>query len=201
GVAGVRGGWGGRGGGGGQGEVWRRAVFDCCKWNTQVEGRPLFCPFPLILDSAAWDQVARLASELARETLTAERELLRRPDLHGRLGLSPTLRRCLQRVCGEDCTAGELRVLRFDFHWTRDGWRISEANPDVAGGFVEASGVTQLLAACYPGCQDSGDPAGVLGEAVHRRCGAGGRAGLLHLSIYSEDRQTMLYLARRLEEC
>ena len=46
----------------------RRAVFDCCKWNTQVEGRPLFCPFPLILDGPAWDQVARLASELARET-------------------------------------------------------------------------------------------------------------------------------------
>jgi nucleoside-diphosphate-sugar epimerase/glutathionylspermidine synthase len=182
------------------GRLLRRAVFDCFKWNTQVEGQPLFCPFPLILDGAAWDQVARLASELARETLTAEGELLRRPDLHGQLGLPRALRRCLQRVGGEGCTAGELRVLRFDFHWTPDGWRISEANTDVAGGFVEASGVTQLLAACYPDCHDSGDPAGVLGEAVHRRCGAGGRAGLLYLSVYSEDHQTMLYLARRLEE-
>jgi glutathionylspermidine synthase len=178
----------------------RRAVFDCCKWNTQVEGRPLFCPFPLILDGPAWDQVARLASELARETLTAEEELLQRPDLHVQLGLPRALRRCLQQVRDKSCTTGELRVLRFDFHWTPEGWRISEANTDVAGGFIEASGVTQLLAACDPGCHASGDPAGVLSEAVHRRCGAGGRAGLLHLSVYSEDRQTMVYLARRLEE-
>jgi glutathionylspermidine synthase len=106
----------------------------------------------------------------------------------------------LRRVRGESCATGDLRVLRFDFHWTADGWRISEANTDVAGGFIEASGVTQLLAACYPGCRAGGDPAGVLAEAVHRRCGAGGRAGLLHLSAHSEDRQAMLYLARRLEE-
>lgn len=177
----------------------RRAVFDCCKWNTQVEGRPLFCPFPLILDGPAWDQVARLASELARETLTAEGELLRRPDLHGRLGLPRALRRCLRRIRGQGRTAGGLRVLRFDFHWTPDGWRISEANTDVAGGFIEASGVTQLLASCYSGCRAGGDPADVLGEAIHRRCGAGSRVGLLHLSVHSEDRQTMLYLARRLE--
>jgi glutathionylspermidine synthase len=182
------------------GSLLRRAVFDCCKWNTQVEGRPLFCPFPLILDGPAWDQVARLASELARETLTAEGELLQRPDLHVQLGLPRALRRCLPRVRGKSGTTAELRVLRFDFHWTPDGWRISEANTDVAGGFIEASGVTQLMAACYPGCHASGDPAGLLSESMHRRCGDGGRAGLLHLSVYSEDCQTMLYLARRLEE-
>jgi nucleoside-diphosphate-sugar epimerase/glutathionylspermidine synthase len=178
----------------------RRAVFDCCKWNTQVEGRPLFCPFPLILDGPAWDAVAHQASELARETLAAEGELLQRPDLHAHLGLPRALRRCLRRVGGKSCTTGPLRVLRFDFHWTPEGWRISEANTDVAGGFIEASGVTQLLAACYPSFHASGDPAGVLSEAVRRRCGAGGRAGLLHLSAYSEDCQTILYLARRLEE-
>lgn len=182
------------------GQLLRRAVFDCCKWNTQVEGRPLFCPFPLILDGPAWDRAARLAAELAREALAAEGELSQRPDLHARLGLPRALRHCLRQVRGEVGAAGEPLVLRFDFHWTADGWRISESNTDVAGGFVEASGVTQLLAAYYPGCRAAGDPAGVLGEAVHRRCGAGSRAGLLHLSVHSEDRQAMLYLARRLEE-
>jgi nucleoside-diphosphate-sugar epimerase/glutathionylspermidine synthase len=182
------------------GQLLRRAVFDCCKWNTQVEGRPLFCPFPVTLEGPAWDQVARLASELARETLAAEAELLRRPELHATLGLPRALRRCLRRLLGKWRTAAELRVMRFDFHWTPEGWRISEANTDVAGGFIEASGVTQLMADCYPRCRAGGDPAGVLSEALRRRCGAGGRAGLLHLSAYSEDCQTMLYLARRLEE-
>jgi nucleoside-diphosphate-sugar epimerase/glutathionylspermidine synthase len=177
----------------------RRTVFECCKWNTQVQGRPLICPFPLILEGSAWDQIGRLASELARETLTAERELLQRPDLHAQLGIPRAVRRCLPVAPGSSGTPDELRVLRFDFHWTLDGWRISEANTDVAGGFIEASGVTQLLADCYPGCHASGDPAGVLSEALHRRCGTDGRVGLLHLSVYSEDLQTMLYLARRLE--
>jgi nucleoside-diphosphate-sugar epimerase/glutathionylspermidine synthase len=182
------------------GRLLRQAVFDCCKWNTQVEGRPLFCPFPLILDRTTWEKVARLASELARETLAVERELLQRLDLHAHLGLPRSLRRALRQVCSDNSATGAVRVLRFDFHWTADGWRISEANTDVAGGFVEASGVTRLMAACYSGCDASGDPAGVLGDAIHRRCGDGGRVGLLHLSVYSEDLQTMLYLARRLEE-
>jgi len=90
--------------------------------------------------------------------------------------------------------------MRFDFHWTADGWRISEANTDAAGGFIEASGVTRLLAEEYPGCQSPGDPAGVLSEAILRQTGPGAVVGLMHLTIYSEDRQIMLYLARRLEE-
>jgi hypothetical protein len=61
----------------------RRAIFDCCKWNTQVEGRPLLCSFPLVLDATAWEQVARLAAALARETLAAEWELVQRPDCTG----------------------------------------------------------------------------------------------------------------------
>jgi nucleoside-diphosphate-sugar epimerase/glutathionylspermidine synthase len=178
----------------------RRAVFDCCKWNTQVEGAPLLCPFPLVLDSPAWDQVARLSSQLAREALAAEAELSQRPDLHVQLGLPRALRRCLRHLRGAACASRELRVIRFDFHWTPEGWRISEANTDVAGGFIEASGVTQLLATCYPGCRAGGDPAGTLADATQRRCGAGCRVGLLHLSVHSEDYQTMLYLARRLEE-
>jgi glutathionylspermidine synthase len=179
----------------------RRAIFDCCKWHTQVEDRPVLCAFPLVLDADRWDEVAHLAERLATETLAAERELLERGDLHERLGLPRALRRGLRRI-GTAGPAGEgPRVMRFDFHWTAGGWRISEANTDVAGGFIEASGVTRLVAECYPGCLATGDPAGVLSAAMRRRVGAGGRVGLMHLTVYVEDRQVMLYLARRLEEC
>jgi nucleoside-diphosphate-sugar epimerase/glutathionylspermidine synthase len=178
----------------------RRAIFDCCKWNNQADDRPSVCSFPLVLDVAAWNQVARLASELALETLAAESELLERVDLHGELGLPRALRRCLGRTPGSVGTSASPRVLRFDFHWTTDGWRISEANTDVAGGFVEASCVTQLLSACYPEHRSTGDPAGILGEAVLSEIGAGARVGLLHLTAHLEDRQTILYLARRFED-
>jgi glutathionylspermidine synthase len=176
----------------------RRAIFDCCKWHTQVEDRPVLCPFPLLLDAGVWAGLARQAEDLAREALAAERELRGRTDLHAELGLPRALRRCLARR-GAPADAG-VRVMRFDFHWTTEGWRISEANTDVAGGYVEASGVTRLVAGCYPGSRTAGDPAGVLGEAMARRLGAGGRVGLMHLSVFTEDCQVVLYLARRLAE-
>ena len=180
--------------------VLRRAIFDCCKWHTQVEDRPVLCPFPLVLDADTWEQLARLAEDLAREALAAERELLRRPDLHDRLGLPRALRRCLRRAAALGPTPGGARVMRFDFHPTAGGWRISEANTDVAGGFIEAGGVTRLVAACYPDCRPAGDPAGALADAIRDGVGAGARVGLMHLTVYTEDRQIMLYLARRLEE-
>jgi glutathionylspermidine synthase len=181
-------------------QVLLRAMFDCCKWHTQVEDRPVLCSFPLLLSTPAWEEAARLAAELARETLRAERELCERPELHELLGLPRTLRRCLRRICDEGPARGGASVMRFDFHWTAAGWCISEANTDVAGGFIEASGVTQLMAACYPGWRPAGDAAGVLAQAMTRCAPAGGRVGLMHLTVYVEDRQIMLYLARRLEE-
>ena len=178
----------------------RRAIFECNKWHTQTDDQPVICPFPLVLSHAAWQQLTLLAAELAKETLAAEKELLIRTELHERLGLPRALRRCLRRTSKEFPTQGGARVMRFDFHWTTDGWRISEANTDVAGGFIEASGVTKLLALEYPDCEPAGDPAGALSEAVRRIVGAKGMVGLMHLPIYSEDRQVMLYLVRRLEE-
>jgi len=80
--------------------------------------------------------VAALATMLARETLAAEQELRQRADLHVHLGLPKALRKCLNAPPSRSGTPA-VRVMRFDFHWTLDGWRISEANTDVAGGFIE----------------------------------------------------------------
>jgi glutathionylspermidine synthase len=180
--------------------VLRRAIFDCCKWHTQVEDRPVLCPFPLVLDRCVWKQLALWAEQLARETLAAEEELRQRPDLHAELGLPRALRRPLRHAASAARTDRDVRVMRFDFHWTTEGWRISEANTDVAGGYIEASGVTALIAECYPGCRPTGDPAAALGTAIRYRVGTGGTVGLMHLTVYVEDRQIILYLARRLQE-
>src|SRR5947207_3391973 len=41
---------------------------------------------------------------------------------------------------------GTVGLLGFDFHYTTQGWRISEANSDVPGGFSEASYFTGMMA-------------------------------------------------------
>lgn len=180
----------------------RRSIFDCCKWHTQTEDRAVLCPFPLVLHQSEWERLTLLAAELAKETLAAESELLTRPDLHRHLGLPRELCRCLQRTSKDlpTTTPSRVRVMRFDFHWTTEGWKISEANTDVAGGYIESSGVTKLMALEYPDCQPPGDPTGVLCDAILSTVGQKGLIGLMHLPIYTEDRQVVLYLARRLEE-
>jgi glutathionylspermidine synthase len=180
--------------------IMRRSIFDCCKWHTQVEGCPILCSFPLLLDRAVWESLARQAEMLSREALAAERELLERPDLHADLGLPRPLRRRLREIGRHVPTCGDVRVMRFDFHWTTNGWNISEANTDAAGGFIEASGVTRLIAEACPGYTPAGDPAGDLSAAIHRRLGHGARVGLMHLTVHTEDRQIMHYLGRRLQE-
>jgi glutathionylspermidine synthase len=180
-------------------ELRRRAVFECGKWDPQFEDECVLADFALTLEPGCWHELAALAEELAPETLRAERELVARPELHARLGLPRTLRRCLREPGAGGGTPGAARVMRFDFHWTRAGWCISEVNSDVPGGFIEASGVSRL-AAELTGLRVSGDPTRALAEAAVRAIGRGGRVGLVHATAYTDDRQVMVHLAKALEQ-
>jgi glutathionylspermidine synthase len=178
----------------------RRAIFECCKWHIQVEDQPILCPFPLVLRADTWHDLARQAEALYGEALAAEQELLQRPELHECLGLPPALRLGLAQIPANGPAPGGARVARFDFHWTAAGWRISEGNTDAAGGFIESSGVTQLMAEHHADLEPAGDPAGAWVDAVLRATGPRSHVGLLHVTIYTEDRQMLIYLARRLHE-
>ena len=92
-------------------------------------------------------------------------------------------------------------MIRFDFHFTEDGWRISEGNTDVPGGHNEADGYPELMRPYYNDATvlDT-SPVGALTNALlssqqsHR-----GIVGLVHATSYSDDRQVMLYLERALK--
>lgn len=161
--------------------------------------QPILCPFPLVIDEKAWVAVARVAERLAAETELAERELLARPDLQTGLALPRRLQRALARARSAPAPAA-VRTTRFDFHWTTEGWRISEANTDVASGFIESSGVSRLFSAEQPALRPTGDPAGCLADGLAGVLGPGARVGLMHLTRFTDDRQVILYLARRFTE-
>ncbi len=136
----------------------RRAIFECDKWDPQVGDQSALASSALLLDPAAWLELETLAQSLAEESLQAEREIALRPELHATLGLSKPVRRALRAACREGVPASAARVMRFDFHWTHEGWRISEVNSDVPGGFIEASGVTRLMAHTLGGLPMTADP-------------------------------------------
>ena len=174
----------------------RRAIFECCKWDPQVEDTATLAPFPMVIESETWRGLAALAESLARETLAAESELADRPELHAELGVPARCRRALRQRGA--ATPGVARLIRFDFHHTRHGWRISEANTDVPGGLNEASGVSSLMAEQYDDLAPVGDVAGAYAQSL-LDASTSGSVALVHATAYTDDHQVMAYLARRID--
>lgn len=176
-----------------------RMMFDCCKWDIQSEDHSVIADFPLLIDKQEWDRVGNLAERLSEEALAAEGELLARSDLYPKLSLPESIQNLLRRCAPRAIPRGRARIMRFDFHFTSDGWRISEVNADVPGGFIEASGLTELMSEHYQGYSVPPDPceayASAIGAAVNERA----VIGLVHATAHCDDRQVMEYLGRRLQ--
>src|SRR5260221_2327402 len=176
-----------------------RLMFDCCKWDIQSEDHSVVADFTLILEQEEWNSLAGYAEKLTREVLAAEGELLCRPDLHKILGLPESICRVLRRCAPEKIATGAARVMRFDFHFTPEGWRISEVNADVPGGFIEASGFVELMAEYYSDHSIPPNPAEAYEDAIAVAAGEGGAIGLVHATAHCDDRQVMQYLAKGLQ--
>jgi len=179
----------------------RRAIFDCDKWDPQVGDTCVIARHPLVITQEAWTDVSALAEALARETAAAEAELVERPDLQRGMGLWRALRTALARAATEGLPAGCARLMRFDFHFTRDGWRISEVNSDVPGGLNESSGFATLMRAHYPQWRPTGDPAGAYAQRVAAAAPADEAIALVHATAFSDDQQMMRSIGRRLQAC
>jgi len=175
----------------------RRAIFECGKWDPQVEDTSVLARFPILVSHGTWRELARLAERLDAEARAAERELHLRPELHAQLGLPRAIRRALRAGADRDADIWP-RYARFDFHPTPDGWRISEANTDVPGGLIEASGVAALVAAAGSEAAPTGDPATALLDALLAAAPNPHHVALVHATAYTDDRQVADSLARGL---
>jgi glutathionylspermidine synthase len=174
----------------------RRMILECCKWDPQVGDVSTLAPFAISISPETWNQLAMWAEALTQETMAAEEELLKRPEWHAKLGIPARVRTVLQGQASH--TPAAARTIRYDFHWTLDGWRISEANTDVPGGFTEASSFSQLIAEHYPNAEPAGDPASAWANSLADHCGQTPVIALLSAPGFMEDQQIMAYLAKLL---
>lgn len=180
-------------------QVRLQTIFECYKWDPQVEDVETLARFPLVLTQESWQTLATLAEALTQETLALEAALQRSPALHQQLGLPKAITRLWQTMPTRTASPSHVRVMRYDFHFTTDGWQISEANTDVPGGYIESAGFTHLMARQYPTTTTPGDPAQTLAQAIGEAIGGAGLVALIHATAYVDDRQLMLYLAQALE--
>src|SRR5581483_1439398 len=134
--------------------------------------------------------------QLAAEAAEAEREISWRPELLRELGLP----RKLQELLADDppLSPAAGRIIRFDFHLTTEGWRISEANSDVPGGFSESSHFTTMMAEHFSDLQPAGNPGHRWCDSLIGLIGSGGVVALLSAPGYMEDHQVVSFLATEL---
>ena len=173
-----------------------RAIFDCCKWDPQVEDVCTIADVPIVLTRESWEELRRSSEQLAAELRHAEDTLVSEPDLHAQLALPRAVTKVLASAPRRSIAACA-RIARFDFHHTPDGWCISEVNSDVPGGLNEASGLAALMAESYSGAAPAGDPAGAYAEAIARDH-SGAQVALVYATCYTDDHQVMTFLARQL---
>jgi hypothetical protein len=176
----------------------RKAALDGCKWDIQVGDVTTLAPFPLVMKRSVWTRLAASAEQLASEAERAEVEIALRPKLLQQIGLPRPLRRILASHAPLTPAAG--RLMRFDFHLTRNGWRISEANSDVPGGLTEASHFTSMMAEHFPFLKSAGDPGEAWCDALAKAAGKAGVIALLSAPGYMEDHQVNSFIAARLRE-
>jgi glutathionylspermidine synthase len=179
------------------GKLRREAIFRYHKWDQQVADVETFCSFPLVLRLSAWRELTQLAEALARETQELEEKLLSRPDLWAQLGLPSEVLRAMRDH--KPVSRGKARLIRFDFHFTNEGWKISEANTDVPGGWNEATGYAELMSQKYPGHMTAGRFCDTYAAALTSGIRDGARIALIHATAYSDDHQAMVLLSEHLE--
>ena len=146
-------------------EIRRRMMLEGCKWDPQVGDVATLAPFPIVLPAVVAGALGRLAEQLAAEALAPSAC----PGGPARLPENVSACRVPSAARSRipaDPTPAAARVIRFDFHPTAEGWRISEANADVPGGYTESSLFPRLMARACPGTRPAGDPAAALADAI-----------------------------------
>jgi glutathionylspermidine synthase len=168
-----------------------------CKWDVQIGDLTGLAPFALFITNSTWRQLATWAEQLTEEALAAERAVLAKPSLLSELALPRALRQLLRSGAAAP-TPAAARVMRFDFHPTTQGWRISEVNSDVPGGYIEATHFAALIASHYPEARLPRDPTARVVEALLSAASTVGSVALLCAPGHMEDQQVVSHIARHL---
>ena len=145
------------------------------------------------------NQLASWAEQLTAETCAAELEILHKPHLLAELGLPHSIRNILRQSA--PLTPAAARVMRFDFHYTTQGWRISEVNSDVPGGFAEASDFCCYWLHISLGHNRPAGPATHFGPVRSARAASGSTVALLATPGYMEDQQIAFGLSDAPTRC
>jgi hypothetical protein len=176
-------------------EIRMRAIFEAGKLDPRTYDEETIAPFAIRLAPSAWRELASLAERAWSELASVERALLVERRSWRALGIPRNVRAI---IAASRPSERDARFARFDFHPTTEGWRASEINADVPGGFIEAGAIARIVAERLPHLACLPDPARVLARAIAERV-PNGNAALVHATSYTDDQQVVRRIGAELE--
>lgn len=177
-------------------EIRMRAIFEAGKLDPRTYDEETIAPFAIRLAPSAWRELASLAERAWSELAAVECALLAERRSWRALGIPRNVRTII--AASPPPSKRDARFARFDFHPTTEGWRASEINADVPGGFIEAGAIARIVAERLPQLACLPDPARVLARAIAERV-PHGSAALVHATSYTDDQQVVRRIGAELE--
>ena len=179
------------------------AMFDCYKWDPQFRDNNTLAKHVLVITEKEAEELKELTEAIDKETIAAEEYLNLHQDVAKPLALPRQINKEMRRMKNYDPKL-HVRLMRYDFHPTVDeGWKVSEVNSDVPGGFAEASLLPQEAIKAINGNDkiyryiNFGE---IMTEAIKKKVKKNGRIFMVHCTSYSDDRQVMQFMGDRLEK-
>ncbi|MDR1565441.1 MAG: glutathionylspermidine synthase family protein [Oscillospiraceae bacterium] len=168
-------------------------IFRAYKWDPQVKDSNTVSRHALLITPQTAQELSFLAEKLSLEVMDMEEALLTKLDLHRAMGFSGKIKRPLRSM--ESYRRGKnIRLMRFDFHPTDEGWRISEVNSDVPGGLAEASILPKVAGELFKNVEAGENVAEHLLKSFKDKLKRGSRIAFIHATSYADDRQVMQFL-------
>ena len=169
-------------------------IFQAYKWDPQVKDANTVSRHVVLLAPETAQELCALAESLSDELDHIEKALLARSELYKALGFSGKIKKLLGAMPGYD-SGKNVRLLRFDFHPTDEGWKISEVNSDVPGGLAEASVLPGIAGRFFKDCRPGENTARHILSSFQTKLGSGSRIAFVHATSYADDRQVMQFLS------
>ena len=174
------------------------AIFDCYKWDPQFLDSNTVAKYALVITEEEHKKLKELTEAVDKETIIAEEFLNNNLEIAKPLALPKKVYNELKRMKNYD-SSKHIRLMRYDFHPTLEGFKISEVNSDVPGGFAEAS-LLPILANKYLNNEyysiNFGD---ILANKIKEKVKENGNIMMVHCTSYSDDRQVMQFLGDKLK--
>lgn len=172
-------------------------MFSGYKWDSQAGEQSTICNKVVLLSEECMEFLSKTAVCLYNETIQMETALKEKPDLILQTGASEIVTNALFSCSYE--RDKHIRLMRFDFHLTNEGWKISEVNSDVPAGYPDASVLPEIASKYFKEYIPGANFGSILADRLCHHAPVGSTIAYLYDTHTVEDLQILHYIGELME--